>query len=486
MESVPELQQLALLVGGQPRAAVRRLLLLLCELVGMDIGFVSTVAAGQCTVRVAVRADGEVAEGVVGMSEPLDAGWWADVAEAGSLLVTDTRGQRGALASLLGVGSYAGVALRGTDGSLIGILSAIGHAPHYQLRDRDHEVLRAIGAVAGPLLEALDQPIVPQPRRAADLSTVADLVARAGDLEQLSRPLLVALHELTGLASTYLTVIHDDEGTQELRFTNNTLAEFTLPEGLVVPWVDTLCKRALDEGRPCTTDVSAVWGDSDAARALGIQTYVSVPVTLTDGRVWGTLCGADATSMPGADGHLTTMRLFARLIAAEIERNIAVAGERARAAHARFEADTDVLTQCSSRRVAEPWLTAQLADLGGGEVVVVVFADVDDLKPVNDALGHAAGDALLVEVGRRLQSTARIGDLVVRWGGDEFLLGARVQRRYASNVADRVRGALAFSLLWQQEVLQSRCSVGFAVSDGHDAKGLVSAADRSMYAEKRR
>ena len=102
---------------------------------------------------------------------------------------------------------------------------------------------------------------------------------------------------MTGLASTYLTVVHTDDELQEIRYALNTRDDFELPEGMFVPWEDTLCKRALDEDRPCTTDVPAVRGDHDAARSLGLQVYISVPVERPDGKLWGTLCAADSSTV---------------------------------------------------------------------------------------------------------------------------------------------------------------------------------------------
>jgi len=89
---------------------------------------------------------------------------------------------------------------------------------------------------------------------------------------------------MTGLAWTYLTVVHTDDELQEIRYALNTRDDFELPEGMFVPWEDTLCKRARDEDRPCTTDVPAVRGDHDAARSLGLQVYISVPVETPDGK----------------------------------------------------------------------------------------------------------------------------------------------------------------------------------------------------------
>jgi diguanylate cyclase len=458
-------------------------MVLACELLGMDVALVESLDGDH-----AVRADGTPAPEVRGLGELLRRSWCGRVRERGLLLVPEVQLEADLAAEpvtgALGLQAFAGVLLHDAAGHPVGTLCVLGHLPHASLNTRDGDVLQALGVVVAEQLQALRSPLVPRQRHEPALGEVAETLARAEDLEQLSRPLLEALHDLTGLGSTYLTAVRD--GVQELRFTRNARPDFAMPEGLLVPWEDTLCKRALDEGRPCTTDVPRVWGDSDAARALGIQTYVSVPVTLSDGQLWGTLCGADSTVATDLEEHLPTMRLFARLIAAEVERTAAVARERATAARARAEADTDALTHCAARRVVEPWLTSHLDGLGGDEAVVVVYADVDRFKQVNDEHGHAAGDAVLVEVGRRLRAAARPGDLVARLGGDEFVVAARTSRQHAAALAGRVADQLSFALAWGEEPLEVRCSVGFAHSDGHDAQALLAAADADMYAVKRR
>ncbi|MFY1004795.1 GAF domain-containing protein, partial [Escherichia coli] len=88
-----------------------------------------------------------------------------------------------------------------------------------------------------------------------------------------------------------------------------------IAEGLSVPWADTLCKRALAEGRMATSDVGACWPDSDAARQLGIQTYVSAPIRTDDGLLLGTLCGASASQRAIAPQAESILRLFSNVIA---------------------------------------------------------------------------------------------------------------------------------------------------------------------------
>ena len=101
----------------------------------------------------------------------------------------------------------------------------------------------------------------------AELSTT---LPAAKSVEQLTRPLLDMLGAVTGLESTYLTSIDLKADLQHVRYARN-VGQLQIPEGLSVPWDDTLCKRALDEGRMCTSDVAQCWPDSDAARQLGIR-----------------------------------------------------------------------------------------------------------------------------------------------------------------------------------------------------------------------
>ena len=177
------------------------------------------------------------------------------------------------------------------------------------------------------------------------------------------------------------------------------------------------------------------------------------------------------------EAHLPVMRLFARLIGAEVEREKAVRT-------AREEADTDPLTGCASRRLVEPWLAGQLAAVLPDEVVVVAYVDIDLFKRINDTLGHAVGDAVLVEVGRRLRAAARAHDLVARLGGDEFLVAARVPRSAALPMATRLRESKDFTMGCDGTAVQVHGSVGIELSDDHDNATLLAAADAAMYGVK--
>ncbi len=102
------------------------------------------------------------------------------------------------------------------------------------------------------------------------LSILCETVPKAQTVEQLTRPLLTLLNRVTGMESTYLTTIDLDQGVQRVEFARNA-GDMTIPEGLVVPWEDTLCKRALDENRLYSDNVAECWGDSKPPRLWGFE-----------------------------------------------------------------------------------------------------------------------------------------------------------------------------------------------------------------------
>jgi diguanylate cyclase (GGDEF)-like protein len=118
----------------------------------------------------------------------------------------------------------------------------------------------------------------------------------------------------------------------------------------------------------------------------------------------------------------------------------------------------------------------------------VLIIDVDRFKEVNDTLGHRSGDLLLQQISTRIQATVRESDTVARLGGDEFgvLLPKVVDRRAASNVADKVRKELERSFMVKGLILDIEASMGIALypEHGSDAETLIQHADVAMYAAK--
>jgi diguanylate cyclase (GGDEF)-like protein/PAS domain S-box-containing protein len=122
--------------------------------------------------------------------------------------------------------------------------------------------------------------------------------------------------------------------------------------------------------------------------------------------------------------------------------------------------------------------------------LAVVFMDLDDFKTINDSLGHAAGDAVLVEVAKRLDGAIRASDTAARFGGDEFavLLEDTDSAQDAADAAERILESLAGPLRLDGKELLVGASLGIAVVAGGtaaDADELIRNADAAMYIAKR-
>jgi diguanylate cyclase (GGDEF)-like protein/PAS domain S-box-containing protein len=123
------------------------------------------------------------------------------------------------------------------------------------------------------------------------------------------------------------------------------------------------------------------------------------------------------------------------------------------------------------------------------EGVAVIFLDLDDFKTVNDSLGHAAGDQVLLDVAKRLETCVRASDTAARFGGDEFavLLEDVSSVQEAADAADRILEAFVNPIRLAQKELSIRASLGIAVAEepGADADELIRNADAAMYIAKR-
>ncbi len=121
-------------------------------------------------------------------------------------------------------------------------------------------------------------------------------------------------------------------------------------------------------------------------------------------------------------------------------------------------------------------------------LAAVLFIDLDDFKIINDTRGHAAGDAVLQEVARRLEASVRAEDTVSRFGGDEFgiVLASLAHARDVEAVAAKVIEALGVPLHFDGSALQVSASVGAALfpEHGDNTADLVAHADAAMYAAK--
>lgn len=196
-----------------------------------------------------------------------------------------------------------------------------------------------------------------------------------------------------------------------------------------------------------------------------------------------TVVGVLAVSAPEPSAFREQDQLLASLLA-----NCAVpAIERARLERL---AVTDASTRAFNRRYFEPRLRDELArSHRSGSPLSILVMDLDHFKRVNDRHGHAAGDAVLRAFANRVRQATRRQDVLVRWGGEEFvLIMPDTGRDTACTVAERIRAESAatnFAVGDGSEVRQT-VSIGVATWDGTEvAQELEQRADAAMYAAKR-
>jgi diguanylate cyclase (GGDEF)-like protein len=156
------------------------------------------------------------------------------------------------------------------------------------------------------------------------------------------------------------------------------------------------------------------------------------------------------------------------------------------------QATQDPLTGLANRAMFQTTLEAHLTTANNHrpETVSVLFIDVDDFKVVNDSLGHAAGDAVLVGIAERLGTCVRLGDVLARLGGDEFAILVRdetTDATAANTVAERIMDALndPFEIAGQQVAVAVSIGISAAGPGQDNPQRLLAEADFAMYTAKR-
>jgi diguanylate cyclase (GGDEF)-like protein len=156
-----------------------------------------------------------------------------------------------------------------------------------------------------------------------------------------------------------------------------------------------------------------------------------------------------------------------------------------------FQATHDGLTGLMNRTAILKTLKLELErSKRESRPLAVAIGDLDRFKQVNDLLGHLAGDAVLVEITKRITSTLRPYDSAGRYGGEEFIIVLPgCDSNNAKNIADRLRSAIAASPIRTTEgPINCTMSFGVTVADGKEATdldSLIQTADEALYRAKR-
>jgi diguanylate cyclase (GGDEF)-like protein/PAS domain S-box-containing protein len=150
----------------------------------------------------------------------------------------------------------------------------------------------------------------------------------------------------------------------------------------------------------------------------------------------------------------------------------------------------DALTNLANRPHFTERFEELAADLRNSAVrVAVLFIDLDGFKQINDTLGHAIGDQVLIETGKRIVNCVRARDLAARFGGDEFvvLLVDIEDEKSVIEIANRIVSRIAEPYLLPNRIETLSGSVGISISQppNFDPETLISQADIAMYEAKR-
>lgn len=241
------------------------------------------------------------------------------------------------------------------------------------------------------------------------------------------------------------------------------------------PW-----KRAIATAQPVLGEAIAVHTPTLPHGRLVIS---CAPVT--DGK--GTARGCIATFVDFSELHMANERLSQALgeLAASRDEIAQKNGELEQLA------TYDVLTGCLARRAFfEQMDTAHRQARASGAALSCLALDIDRFKAVNDRFGHAMGDRVIEKVGAALRATTRAGDIVGRYGGDEFFVGLPgCSLEEARAVAEALRATVEYECRTAIPELRETAptvSIGLAVAQASDAtlNELVARADRALYDAK--
>jgi diguanylate cyclase (GGDEF)-like protein len=284
---------------------------------------------------------------------------------------------------------------------------------------------------------------------------------------------LMAVLVLAGLALGWLLPAYVHEGTGHLHYwllipTLMAAARFGLRGAVATSLLSTVAAGPLSSMLPGQAEASRANWLAELMFFMSVSVVVAVLVRYAkaaDASVVALLSSQQqqATEVAEVHGELTR----------ELERRVS----------------EDDLTGLANRLTFTTKLQEMVAEQ---RCLAVLFIDLDDFKAVNDTLGHAVGDELLVAVAARLTTGSRADDVVARFGGDEFaILLADVTGKDAGRVAERFLGQLKAPFTLCGRTVSARASGGIAVHDGGPVPSaeqrtldLLRQADLAMYASK--
>ena len=259
---------------------------------------------------------------------------------------------------------------------------------------------------------------------------------------------------------------------------------YGIAPGTVFRWADSFCSEMVKGNgpriAPRSEDIPA-YATAAIGRRVQIKAYVGLPLVNSDGSLFGTLCAIHPSPQPQSIvEEKELVELLGAMLSTILQAELRAAEEARRSEKLQAEALIDALTDTYNRRGWDRLLASEEERCRRyGHPAAILIVDLDELKLVNDAQGHAAGDSLIVRASSALRKAARSLDIVARLGGDEFgILSAECDHAGAEALLKRVRTALAEANV--------KASVGLAMrGPSGGLRHALENADQLMYKEKR-
>ena len=228
-----------------------------------------------------------------------------------------------------------------------------------------------------------------------------------------------------------------------------------------------------------------VFGETAGGAPAAARGFATVPVSSGQGTSWGALCVIATEPLALDASAVEALSALAGDLGRVLDERVGALQQAARFQVLEQLAATDPLTGLANRRGGEKSIASEISrSKREQKALSCILIDIDRFKQVNDTYGHPAGDQLLRELSTILRRSVRAYDIVIRWGGEEFLLvlpGADLVA--ARSLAERVRTAV--------EALVTHAVGGVTISAGvaafgedYDLDAAIRVADRRLYQAK--
>jgi two-component system, cell cycle response regulator len=249
------------------------------------------------------------------------------------------------------------------------------------------------------------------------------------------------------------------------------------------------CRAAAPDLVLLDIDMPVMDGPTALKEMKADEDLLDIPVLFLTARTSGSDLAAGLEL--GAQDYLRKpcepAELTARVAAALRER-LHKAALRERALEANRLSSVDALTGVGNRRRFKVRIEEMLATMDGATAIGLMVIDVDHFKRINDSQGHPVGDAVLQIVAGRLANAVGVAHLLVRWGGEEFLvLVTRLPEAGAVELAERLRRAISDEpfAIDEQHTIEVSASIGCASGRLDALDAVIAAADKALYEAKR-